>query len=150
MEVLTVFDRLQGMAAVGALELQWGSYFLAVDKGLATDLAFELTAATCIIVDVLMWCTTERTYGIFRNGAGLTILGFDRFHGFAITEPVVFVPELPVLFGEGFDDGKLISEELLIFGAVEFVMGPLFQRDISADKENKPADLLMLFLNDSK
>lgn len=50
--MLTVFDRLQGMAAVGTLELQWGSYFFAVDKGLATDLAFELTAAACIIVDV--------------------------------------------------------------------------------------------------
>ena len=148
--MLTVFDRLQGMAAVGALELQWGSYFLAVDKGLATDLAFELTAAACIIVDVLMWCTTERTYGIFRNGASLAFLGFDRFDGFAITQAVILVPEQPVLFDEGFDDGKLISEELLIFGAVEFVMGPLFQRDISADKENKPADLLMLFLNDSK
>ena len=80
--MLTVFDRLQGMAAVGTLELQWGSYFFAVDKGLATDLAFELTAAACIIVDVLMWCTTERTYGVsgtvrvlpFWVLAGLTAL----------------------------------------------------------------------------
>lgn len=29
-------------------------------------------------------------------------------------------------------------------------MSPLLQRDVSADKENKPADLEMLSLNDSK
>ena len=138
------------MTAVRALKFKWSCHFFTVDKGLTADFAFELSTATSIIVDVLMWCTTERTYGIFRNGASLAFLGFDRFDGFAITQAVILVPEQPVLFDEGFDDGKLISEELLIFGAVEFVMSPLFQRDISADKENKPADLLMLFLNDSK
>ena len=148
--MLTVFDRLQGMAAVGTLELQWGGYFLAVDKGLATDFAFELTAAACIIVDVLMGSSTKRTYGLLRNGAGLTLLSFDRFHGFAITESVVLVPELPILFDKRLDDGKLIGKKFLVFGAVEFIMSPLFQRNISADKENKPADLLILFLNDSK
>ena len=97
-----------------------------------------------------MWGSTERTYRIFGNSAGFTFLGFDRFDGLAIAEAVVLVPELPILFDEGLDDGKLIGEKLLIFVAVEFVMRPLFQRNISADKENKPADLLMLFLNDSK
>ena len=80
----------------------------------------------------------------------LTFLSFYRFHGFAITEQVVFVPESPVLFDEGFDDRKLISEEFLVLRAVDFIMSPLFQRNISADKENKPADLLILFLNDVK
>ena len=36
------------------IEFQWGSYFLAIDKGLSVDLAFELTAVACIIVDILM------------------------------------------------------------------------------------------------
>ena len=138
------------MTAVRALKFKWSCHFFTVDKGLTADFAFELSTATSIIVDVLMGSSTKRTYGLLRNGAGLTFLGFDRFDGFAITQAVILVPEQPVLFDEGFDDGKLISEELLIFGAVEFVMGPLFQRDISADKENKPADLLMLFLNDRK
>lgn len=48
--------------------------------------------------------SAKRRYGIFRNSAGLTLLGFDQFHGFAITELVVFVPKLPVLFDKRFDD----------------------------------------------
>ena len=98
--MLTVFDWLESMAAVRALELK-GS------KGLATDFAFELSATTSIIVDVFMRGPAKRTYGIFRNGANLTLLGFDRFHSFAITESVVLVPELPVLFDKRFDDRKL-------------------------------------------
>lgn len=84
------------------------------------------------------------------NGAGLTFVSFDWFHGFSVTESVVLVPEYPVLFDEGLDDRKLISEEFLVLRAVDFIMSPLFQRNISADKENKPADLLILFLNDVK
>ena len=150
MEVLTVFDRLQVMAAVGALELKRSSYFLTINKGLAADLTFELTASTGIIVDVLMWSPAKRAHDIFRNGAGLTFVSFDWFHGFSVTESVVLVPEYPVLFDEGLDDRKLISEEFLVLRAVDFIMSPLFQRNISADKENKPADLLILFLNDVK
>ena len=148
--MLTVFDWLQSMTAVRALELKGSSYFLSIDKGLATDFAFELSATTSIIVDVLMRGPAKRTYGVFRNGADLTLLGFDRFHSFAVTESVVFVPELPVLFEKRFDDRKLIGKELLVFWAVELIMSPLFQRNISANKENKPADLLILFLNNVK
>ena len=148
--MLTVFDWLQSMTAVRALELKGSSYFLSIDKGPAADLAFELSATTSIIVDVLMRGPAKRTYGVFRNGADLTLLGFDRFHSFAVTESVVFVPELPVLFEKRFDDRKLIGKELLVFWAVELIMSPLFQRNISANKENKPADLLILFLNNVK
>lgn len=148
--MLTVFDWLQSMTAVRALELKGSSYFLSIDKGPATDFAFELSATTSIIVDVLMRGPAKRTYGVFRNGADLTLLGFDRFHSFAVTESVVFVPELPVLFEKRFDDRKLIGKELLVFWAVELIMSPLFQRNISANKENKPADLLILFLNNVK
>ena len=109
-----------------------------------------MTASTGIIVDVLMWSPAKRAHDIFRNGAGLTFVSFDWFHGFSVTESVVLVPEYPVLFDEGLDDRKLISEEFLVLRAVDFIMSPLFQRNISADKENKPADLLILFLNDVK
>ena len=138
------------MAAVRAVKFKWSCHFFTVDKGLTTDLTFELTASAGIIVDVFMWSTTKGTYGIFRNRACLTLLRFDGFDSFAITKPIILVPELPVLLDKRFDDRKLISEELLIFGAVDFIMSPLFQRNISADKENKPADLLILFLNNSK
>ena len=148
--MLTIFYRLKGMTAVGTLKLKWSSYFLAIDKGLAADFAFELSTTTSIVVDVLMRSSAKRARDIFRNSTVFTFLSFYRFHGFAITEQVVFVPESPVLFDEGFDDRKLISEEFLVLRTVDFIMSPLFQRNISADKENKPADLLILFLNDVK
>ena len=65
-----------------------------------------------------MRSSTKRANGIFRNRACLTLLSFDRFDGFAITESVVFVPELLVLFDKGLNDRKLIGKELLVFGAV--------------------------------
>lgn len=97
-----------------------------------------------------MWSLTKRIYGIFWNGTSLPFLGFDWFDGFVITKSIVVVPKLLVLFDEGLDDRKLISKKFLVFGTVVFIISPLFQRDISADKENKLADLAILFLNDGK
>ncbi len=74
----------------------------------------------------------------------------DGFYGFAIAEEVVSVPKLPVLFEEWLDDRELIREELLIFRAVEFIVSPLLKRNVSANKKNEPAELLILFLNDFK
>ncbi len=77
-------------------------------------------------------------------------MGLDWFYGFAVAEEVIFVPNLPVLFEEWFDDRELIREELLIFRAVEFIMSPLLKRNVSANKKNEPANLLILFMNDFK
>ena len=68
----------------------------------------------------------ERADGVRGNVTGLAFMRLDGFNGFAVAEAVVFVPELPVLFDKR------------------------FERDVSADKKNKPADLLILFLNDFK
>ena len=97
---------------------------------MTADLAFELSTTTSIIVDVLMGSPTKWTYGVFRNSEGLTLLSFDRFHGFAITESVVLVPKLSVLFDKRLDGGKLIGKKLLVFGTVDFIMSSLFQRNI--------------------
>ena len=95
----------------------------------------------------------RRKEGIRYLLGDCTLLAFvrlDRFYGFAIAETIVFVLELPVLLDEGFDNGQLVGKKLLVFGAVEFIVSPLLERDVSADKENKPADLAILFLNDVK
>lgn len=92
----------------------------------------------------------ERTDNICRNVTGFAFVGLDWFYGFAVAEEVVFAPNLPVLFEEWFDDRELIREELLIFRAVEFIMSPLLKRNVSANKKNEPANLLILFLNDFK
>lgn len=146
-EMFPVFDRLESMPAVRALEFERCSHFLTIHEGLSADLAFELSTTTGIIIDILMWSAAERTDGIFGNGTNFAFLGFDGLDSFAIAEAVVFVPELPVLFNKGFDDREPVGGKFLILGTVDFVMSPLPQWDVSADKENKPANLLILFLN---
>ena len=149
-EVFTVFDRLECMPAVRAPEFERGNNVFSGNKGLPADLAFELPTAAGIVIDVFMRGVAERTYGICRCGTRLAFLSFHRLEGFPIAETVILVPEFPVLFDEGLDDRQFVREEFLILRAVDFIMGPLFERDVSADKENKPADLAILFLNDSK
>jgi len=150
MEMFPVFYGLKGMAAVRALELQRGDDFSTVDEGLLADLAFELPATAGIIVNELVWCTAERAYGIFRDRTFFPFLRLDRRDRFTIAETVILIPELPVLFDEWLDHGKFIREELLVLGTMELIMSPLFKGNISANKKNEPADLLILFLNDFK
>ena len=149
-EVLTILDGLERMSAVGALEFERRNDFFSVHKGLSTDLAFKLPATAGVVINIVMRGTAERTDGIRRDCTLLAIVWFDRLYGLAVPETVVLIPKQPVLFYEGLDDGQLIRKEFLIFGAVEFIMSPLSERDISSDKENKPADLAILFLNDVK
>jgi len=149
-EMFPVFDRLEGMATVRTLKFKWCSHLFTIDKSLAADFALELTTTARVIVDVLMRSPTERTYGIHGDITGFAFLRFHWFYSLAIAETIVFIPELPVLFDEWFDNGQFIGKEFLVLGAVELVMSPLLERNISADKENKPANLFVLFLNDSK
>ena len=114
------------------------------------DLALKLSAAAGIVIEVVMRGAAERADGVRGNVTGLAFMRLDGFNGFAVAEAVVFVPELPVLFDKRFDDREFVCEELLVFRAMEFFMCPLLERDVSADKKNKPADLLILFLNDFK
>lgn len=46
------------------------------------------------------------------------------------------------------DVGELIGFEFLIFRGMGIIKGPLFERDIFADKVNKPAVLLVEKLNE--
>lgn len=149
-EMFPVLDRLKSMSAVRTLEVERCSHFLAIHKGLTTDLAFELSASTGIIVDVIVRGTAKRADGIFGNGTNFAFLSFDWHDRFAIAEAVVFVPELPVLFDKGLDDRESVGGEFLILRTMNFVMSPLLERDVSADEENKPANLLRLFLNYSE
>jgi len=60
---------------------------------------------------------------------------------------IVFKKELPVLSDKGFNDREFINCELLIFWRMGVIESPLLERNISADKIEKPADLFMLVLN---
>jgi hypothetical protein len=145
--MLTVLDRLEGMAAVGTQEFQWGDKLFAIDKCLAADLAFELTTAAAVVIDIFMRGSTERANGIAWNIMGFAFLGFHGRCGFSIAEAIVLIPELPVLFDKGFDDGELVGQELLVLRTVKFIVCPLLERDVSCNKKNEPADLFVLVLN---
>lgn len=149
-EEFAVFDRLESMATIRALESERGNDFFPGYKSLSADLALKLATATGVVVNILVWRAVERAYGMGGNCARFVFVGFDRHYRLTIAEPVIFIPEKPVLFDEWFDNGEVIGKELLVFGAVEFIVSPLLERDISADEENKPANLAILFLNDVK
>lgn len=149
-EVFAVFDMLEGMAAVRALEFERGNHFFSGYKGLSADLALELPTAAGVVVDILVRSPAEGAYGIRGNRARLAFVRLDRFYGFAVAETIVFVPELLILLDERLDNRQLIRKELLVFWTVEFIMSPLLERNISADEKNKPANLAILFLNDMK
>ena len=71
-----------------------------------------------------------------------------RFYGLAIALAVVRNKIFPVPFLlVGYDFRKLINFELLILWRMRIIERPLFKRNVSTDKLNKPANLFMLVLN---
>ena len=50
-------------------------------------------------------------------------------------------------FGWQSAQGKFVNFELLIFGGMGIIKGPLLKGDISTDKINQPAVLLVKILN---
>ena len=144
----TVFLSHEGIAAVRTGETKWSGNIFAGREGLSTDLTLKLTIAAIVIVNVMMRRTTKRAYSVFWNG--FTVTALNRFYRFTILPLIVFKKELPVLFDKGLDDRKLVNLKFLILGRVRIIKSPLFKRNISADKVNKPANLLMLVLNKLK
>ena len=136
------------MPAVRAHEADRQSDDLPGDEGLPTDLALVLSVAAIVIIEIVVGSAAERKEGILRDGFPVTAL--DRSEGFAILPAVVFQEELPVLFDEGFDNREAVSGKLLVFRGMGIIEGPLLERDISADKVQKPANGFKLLLNYSK
>ena len=58
--------------------------------------------------------------------------------------------ETAVLFEKGADARKLVHLELLVLWRVRIIKGLLFEGEISADKSNQPAVLLVKILNNGK
>ena len=144
-EMLTVFLWGEGMAAVGTHEPDRGSDLPAGDECLSTDLALILSVAAVVVIDIQVGSPAERAEGIFGNGLAVTAL--DRFDGLAVLPLVVFKEELPVLLDERLDDGQFVDGEFLVFWGMGVVESPLSERDVSADKLDQPAVLLIKVLN---
>ena len=144
-EVFALLLRRKGMPAVRAQQTKRSSHEITGGECLPADLALILALAAVIIVNEMMWGTAERADDIFRDGPAVSSL--HRLDGFFVAPKVVLEEKLPVLFDEGFDMRQFIDFELLIFGRMGILIGPLLERDISADKVDQPAVLLVKMLN---
>ena len=113
-EMLTVLFSFQGVAAVRAEETHWSCYIFSGTEGLTADFTLILTIAAVIIVNIMMWSSTERADGVFRNSFSIATL--DRVKGFTVFPFVVFKKKSPVLFDERFYDWELIDFEFFVLG----------------------------------
>ena len=113
-EEFTVFLGSQSVTAMRADKAYRSCNDFTGTEGLTTDLALVLSIAAIVVVDEMVWSTTERTDGIFRNG--FTIATLNRLEEFSVLPLIVLQKELPVLFDKGFNDRELIDFEFLILG----------------------------------
>jgi hypothetical protein len=148
-EVLTVFLVTEVVIAMRAL--QNGSFGEAVifcwrKKSLA-DFAQNLAFLFAVVPrQIIHGSITCRAGTVFRDIAFYT--AEYRLDGFVVTLFVVRnkIFPIPILFIRD-DFGKLIYLEFLILWRMGIIKSPLPERNISANKVNKPANLFMLVLN---
>lgn len=113
----------------------------------AADLAQELAFGTIVAVEVLGRGVTAGAACIGRDPAFAAPA--DRLQLTAVVRALVFTPEvLPVLLLQRDDPGKLIRFELLVHWGVDLIVSPLPERDVSADKIEKPALLVIKIIDD--
>ena len=138
----------QSLPAVRAQHPDGSGNKISGTEGLGTDFAPILSITAIVIVEKVMGCTAQRTDNIFRDRAAVSAL--NRLNGFAILPEVVFQEKLPVLFDKGSDVREFVNFEFLILWGVGIVKAPLLEWDVSADKTNQPAFLLVKILNNRK
>ena len=115
------------------------------EETVIADLAKELTFIAVVFVEVDHRGTATRTTDVLRDVAGGTTLNGFKFF---VVAPAIVLEEifpLPVLWS-GTDvakDRRFIYPILLVYGRMGIIERPLLKRDISADKREQPAVLLI-------
>ena len=123
----------EGMPAVRAAQLQGREAAFSRRKPGRTDLAEELPFGAVILVKkrfrgVTAWAGAVVRDIAFRASADRTDLLAITF--FKVRDEIFISPVLTKIG----DQGKFVNFELLIFGGMGIIKGPLLKRDISADK----------------
>jgi hypothetical protein len=151
-EVFPVFLMNEAVTAMRAL--QNGSFGESVIFGwrkmCLADFAQKLAFLFAIVPhQIIHGSITCRAGTVFWNIAFHTAK--DRADGFVVTLPVVRnkIFPIPVLFIRD-DFWKLIYFEFLILWRMGIIKSPLPERNVSANKVNKPTNLFMLVLNELK
>ena len=146
-EVLPLFLWDEGVAAVRAAQLHGREAAFSRGEPGVTDLAQHLPFGAVVFVEVGHGCVTAGTGAVLWNVAlRAAVYGTDLFAiaFFDVGDEFPVSPSLP----EVGDEGELVNLELLVFWGMGIVKSPLFKRDISADKINQPAVLLVKRLNE--
>ena len=147
-KVLTVFLACQGIAAMGAPQgIVFGKAVVIRGEVSITDLAFDLSFDPVVAVEVGLWGIATGTGAILRNIAFLTPgnrLDFLVIPVFKVGDEELPVPSILVEL----NFWEIIRFKLLVFWRMGIIKGPLPKRDISTDKTDQPAILLVKVLND--
>ena len=131
------------MRTVGTFERKpFGETVLIGREKCTADLAHQLTGFAVVTVQVRLRSLTGRAGTFFRNVAfGTALYRSDRLSVFPCVVTVKILP-VPVLVMVN-DLWQLVHLELLVLGGMGIIEGPLFERNISADKVDQPAVLLI-------
>lgn len=145
-KVFAAFLRDKGIAAMRAARLNGRKAALGRGEPGGTDLAEELALGTIVFVEERLRGITARAGAIIRN-VTLTAAA-DRtdllaIELFVVRDKIFVSPVLPKVG----DQREFINCELLVLWGMGVIKSPLFERDISADKVNQPAVLVIKDLN---
>ena len=138
----------KGMPAEGAAQLKSLVETVVLrGKQRITDLAQKLALGAVVAVEILSGGVTAWASRIGRDTAFATPA--DRLELTAVVCALVFAPEvLPVLFLQRDDPWELIRFELLVLWGMCLIISPLLERDVSADKTEEPALLVIKIIDD--
>ncbi len=145
-KVLAFFFWNQGIATVWTVQFHRGESIFIRRESRITDFTEKLSLETIVFV--------QKGFRYITSGAGASIrnitfgVAADWAESFAIASFVIRNKLIisPVLAEVG-NERKFINLELLIFRGMEIIKSPLFERNVSTYKVNKPAILLVKILN---
>ena len=134
------------MAAVRATKLCRRKAAIFRRKSGRADLTEKLSFRAIVFVQEGLRCIAAGAGAVIRDvtlrtaadGTYLLAITFFEVRDQFLVSPVL---------SEVGDKGKFINFELLVFRRVGIIESPLLKRNISADKENQPAVLLIKILN---
>jgi len=145
-EVLPLFLWDEGVAAVRAAQLHGREAAFSRGEPGVTDLAQHLSFGAVVFVEVRHGRIAAGTRAVLRDVTfGAAVYGANLFAiaFFDVGDEFLVSPSL----SEVGDEGELVNLELLVFRGMGIIKGPLFEWDVSADKADQPAVLLVKVLN---
>ena len=145
-EIFPVFLRDESVAAMRTSKFDVReATFIRREMGV-TDFAEKLSFGTIILIKERFRSITTRTAAAVRDIAGRATTDGKNLLTVALFVVRNEIFERPIL-AEVRNQGKFINLEFLILWGMGIIESPLFKWDISANKVNKPAVLLVKILN---